>query len=428
MNTQIFGCPTCNQRFQVSAEQAGQIVACPSCGQTVEIPVAAFPSLVAPVAAPVPAAPLPPSATDQVVACGQCTGQFRVTPDLFGQPITCPHCQQIVVVAAPFTSPSAPATAVSGEEAGSSADIQINLRGSRKRTSPSRNRAPSFSFDEPETSEPAPPISNSPATQPIAQAIPAEATSPSAAAMPPVESKQVESKQVEPKQSAQNEAISSPVNRKRATRRQANPDRSSPTEDTTEFSRPAPQQAPPTSPEIPASPPAAAAETASSPAASAPTSSATSNSSPSSVADPSSAPTINQPEADATPTANVPSTSSSKSDRQSSESKSDARSDLGKIRFTTSLKPEELLPPRFEIEDTTRIRASAADDFKVVLPDAEGGLKQFDQRILHVEYGGEKVSLIATTPEEQQRRRTINNLISIVIGIVILAVAYWLLM
>ena len=88
---------------------------------------------------------------------------------------------------------------------------------------------------------------------------------------------------------------------------------------------------------------------------------------------------------------------------------------------------DDLLPPRFEVADPTRIRVGSLPDNKILLPDGEGGLKQVDQRIVQVEHRGQKVSLVALTPKQRIRRRIITNMIAILIGIAILWMAFmWL--
>ena len=88
---------------------------------------------------------------------------------------------------------------------------------------------------------------------------------------------------------------------------------------------------------------------------------------------------------------------------------------------------EHLLPPRFNVADPSQIRVNDQDDFKVLLPDGSGGTTQFDQRVLHVQHEGEKVSLVALTPQQRLRRRFVSNAIAILVGIAILALAFWLL-
>lgn len=89
---------------------------------------------------------------------------------------------------------------------------------------------------------------------------------------------------------------------------------------------------------------------------------------------------------------------------------------------------DHLLPPRFDVLDPSRLKMSREEsEFKVLLPDGDGGTKQVDNRVVRVSHAGEKVSLIATSDKEKSRRRLIQNVVAILIGIVILAGAFWLL-
>jgi hypothetical protein len=47
--------------------------------------------------------------------------------------------------------------------------------------------------------------------------------------------------------------------------------------------------------------------------------------------------------------------------------------------------------------------------------------------VVRVEHGGMRVSLVAMTQAEKRRRKLIQNIIAIVIGIIVLAVAFTLL-
>ena len=103
MNAQVFGCPNCNQPFQVLAEQAGQIVQCPSCAQTVEIPASSFASATDANATrfspqPSPSSSIQQKIPDQVCSCQHCHGQFGVTKEMFGLRVECPHCQNALEI------------------------------------------------------------------------------------------------------------------------------------------------------------------------------------------------------------------------------------------------------------------------------------------------------------------------------------------
>ena len=89
---------------------------------------------------------------------------------------------------------------------------------------------------------------------------------------------------------------------------------------------------------------------------------------------------------------------------------------------------EHLLPPRFDVLDPSRLSFSREEsEFKVLLPDGDGGTKQVDNRVVRVSHAGEQVSLVASSDKEKSRRRLIQNVIAIMIGIIILAGAFWLL-
>ena len=88
---------------------------------------------------------------------------------------------------------------------------------------------------------------------------------------------------------------------------------------------------------------------------------------------------------------------------------------------------DHLLPPKFEAADPALVRVGRASEFKILLPDGDGGVQQIDQRIVTIEHAGEKVSLVALTPQQRNRRRMIANTIAILLGIATLAIAFTLL-
>ena len=86
---------------------------------------------------------------------------------------------------------------------------------------------------------------------------------------------------------------------------------------------------------------------------------------------------------------------------------------------------DHLLPPRFEVLDPARMHLNTGKhEFKVLLPDGKGGTQQVDQRVMRVEHEGEQVALVAMSQKEKQRRRLIQNIIAVVIGIIIMAIAF----
>ena len=133
MSSLVFGCPNCQQPFQVADTQAGQVVQCPSCAQSVEIPADAF-------GAPAPAAPAAPVAqTPQAYGCPSCGGQFGVTPEMNGQQVACPHCQAPTTIAfgGDLPQPTSPQPPEETEEF--APVIKTNKRISRKKKKSLRN-------------------------------------------------------------------------------------------------------------------------------------------------------------------------------------------------------------------------------------------------------------------------------------------------
>ena len=97
---------------------------------------------------------------------------------------------------------------------------------------------------------------------------------------------------------------------------------------------------------------------------------------------------------------------------------------------TTLPSIEHRLPPKFTAVDPGELLHSSStrsEEHKVILPDGEGGYKQIDGRVVHVDREGEMVQLFSAPKEQREKKRTIQNLIAIVVGIIILGVAFWLL-
>jgi DNA-directed RNA polymerase subunit RPC12/RpoP len=87
---QVFGCPQCQQKFQVPDDAAGMSFQCPACKFAVEIPVEN--QVVEPTAE-----------TDQlpqIFGCPHCHGQFGITQNMIGNELECPHCEETVAVSA----------------------------------------------------------------------------------------------------------------------------------------------------------------------------------------------------------------------------------------------------------------------------------------------------------------------------------------
>lgn len=95
MSSIVLQCPLCSQPFQVVAEQSGQAVQCPTCQGTVAIPAELT-------ASPAPPQSPPHGRDDPLVfGCPVCDGQFGITAEMYGQQVSCPHCQSTVLVRAP---------------------------------------------------------------------------------------------------------------------------------------------------------------------------------------------------------------------------------------------------------------------------------------------------------------------------------------
>ena len=99
MSLQVFGCPDCEQPFQVDSSQAGQQVRCPGCSAVVQIPEA--------LGAP-PQPPEPPATQEvpEAFACPACESAFGVLSSMYGTSIACPHCGQAVAIERAPPSPA----------------------------------------------------------------------------------------------------------------------------------------------------------------------------------------------------------------------------------------------------------------------------------------------------------------------------------
>ena len=96
--SQVFGCPKCQNPFQVPDNAAGQTFQCPTCKTTVEVP-SLDPSSDSP----------EPEPETEIFACPHCTGQFGINASMHGAKLACPHCAKSVFVdSAPEESIAAP--------------------------------------------------------------------------------------------------------------------------------------------------------------------------------------------------------------------------------------------------------------------------------------------------------------------------------
>lgn len=301
MKSRVFGCPSCQQPFQVLAEQAGQIVQCPSCAQSVEIPVSAFTSQTVADSAEATATAThkhKPTGPELVSKCDNCQGRFGITTEMFGTQVACPHCQQAVEIKDPEADVPEINIDTTKQTGKSSTTNQYLIR--KKDQSPAGPGSP---------------------TQTPGQA-PAAGTS----------DKQLTDGLLPPTVA-------------RTDSNKSNTDKKLPSK---EVKRLKEEETSPTKPA---------------------------------------------------------------KNHQAAKSQPDPIT--------------HLLPPRFDVADPTRIRVSgSAPDHKILLLDGAGGLKQVDERIVQIEHDGQKISLVALTPQQRMRRRLITNAIAILLGIAILAIAF----
>jgi hypothetical protein len=93
---------------------------------------------------------------------------------------------------------------------------------------------------------------------------------------------------------------------------------------------------------------------------------------------------------------------------------------------TTQSSVGHLLPPQFSVLDPNRNRKGTAN--QVLLPTADGGVQPFNDRLVTIEFKGQKYVVVAMTPEEKRRRQMIANFVSIIIAIGAIAGTIWILM
>lgn len=86
---QVFGCPYCQNPFQVPDDAAGQRYECPSCDTLVEVPDA--PEPVVEVQQPEP----------EIYRCPHCNDQFAIESSMYGEKLSCPHCENLIMIEAP---------------------------------------------------------------------------------------------------------------------------------------------------------------------------------------------------------------------------------------------------------------------------------------------------------------------------------------
>ena len=105
MNPVPMQCPLCAGMIQIDPAYAGQQVGCPLCQGVMVLPP---PEFFGPPPAPYPLAEYPPEFPPQYpqepptnlpqLGCPVCGGAFQVSPQMVGQQVACPHCQNTVTI------------------------------------------------------------------------------------------------------------------------------------------------------------------------------------------------------------------------------------------------------------------------------------------------------------------------------------------
>ncbi len=89
----------------------------------------------------------------------------------------------------------------------------------------------------------------------------------------------------------------------------------------------------------------------------------------------------------------------------------------------------ETLPTPFLVDDPQQMSVLVQrDDTKILLPDADEGTRQLDRRLVRIEYKGQTVELVSRTPTEQKHYRMIVNAISMLLGLLFIAIAFLILL
>jgi DNA-directed RNA polymerase subunit RPC12/RpoP len=349
MKSQVFGCPSCQQPFQVLAEQAGQIVQCPTCAQPVEIPDSAF-------TAEIPSGSIGVASTaayraavpEMVSKCDHCQLQFGITAEMFGTQVACPHCQQAVEIQDPEARAPQIQIDTANKSGNAKAPAGVDSKKSKKTEKPEPGIARKKTNGKSPTSQ-----------------------------------------------------IKTPDGSHSDTPKRASPG----SQNDSKLDKP-----------IPAGPDYAKQATAKTASAETPVQEPMEGLLP---------PTIARHDSSGANASEEQAITGG--ERSKKEPIEPAKPVKGKASDNQPDPIDHLLPPRFDVADPTRIRVHNAPNFKILLPDGAGGLKQIDQRIVRVEHDGQKVSLVALTPQQRMRRRIITNAIAILVGIAILAIAFTLL-
>lgn len=440
---QVFDCQHCHQPFQVSAEHAGKPVRCPSCAKPNLIPAAETQS---------------GATTNLLFACPSCSGQFQVPLSMNQQTVACPHCSTPVLV-------QADASKQPGSDDTPAINTKIKRRASKSKPKGHRGE----NFVPPAQDLFAPGFKDRPV-----EAEPLDSTRKTESAK-----KEPAGKKTAKKEPAKKEPVDRERPQKKSATLKASPSKSvkpaelkpdaeqrgaqkkvavneSPADKTKHPAKksPARPKSPPhkgTSKKLPIPSVAVDGKTVATAVSKrvASSKSTSSKSASSKSASPKSAPLKIDGKASAQPSKLQPPTPSQpptplqrpvepKADPAVSAKPDSAKSDVALASPTDAddvaavvsqvESIAHLLPPTFDVHDPERLHVAVSqDDNKVILPDADGGTTRIDKRIVHIDHGGEKVSLIVLSPEQRERRRMIQNLVVIGIGVALIAATIWML-
>lgn len=135
---QVFGCPECQQDFQVPDDAAGMTFQCPACETNVQIP--SDQDALTQNSEGVPA---------QIFACPHCEGQFGVTDEMFGTELECPHCQELVSVEVPSDSQLSPPNFKTDSDSAENAEFDSkSVSQGKKGASKSKKRSAKWRLDD----------------------------------------------------------------------------------------------------------------------------------------------------------------------------------------------------------------------------------------------------------------------------------------
>jgi hypothetical protein len=105
-------------------------------------------------------------------------------------------------------------------------------------------------------------------------------------------------------------------------------------------------------------------------------------------------------------------------------------------QFSQTSNPEEiadersetrkLLPPMFLVDDPDdrRFENNSTGNL-IILPDGQGGVRTIDDRIVHIDFGGQSFPLRSLPQASRRRRRFITNMIAVTLCLLFLILAFY---